>query len=110
FTSKPSAAKKPKSCATTSGRVPLKVGVLEAKLTVLAWTRAIAPTAMSVRKVNNAIRIVLIISLERVERFIASGRVLWPPGGREKPFRRLPFFSFPPRLYRWQPDRPYLLV
>jgi hypothetical protein len=33
LTSRPSAAKKPKSWATTSGKVPLKVGVLEAKLT-----------------------------------------------------------------------------
>src|SRR5918996_3680741 len=36
FTSNPSAAKKPNSWATTSGSVPLKVGVLEAKLTDLA--------------------------------------------------------------------------
>src|SRR5262245_15747944 len=36
FTSKPSAAKKPNSWATTSGKVPLKVGVLAAKLTGLA--------------------------------------------------------------------------
>src|SRR5262249_36785064 len=38
FTSKPSAAKKPNSWATTSGKVPLKVGVLAAKLTGLAST------------------------------------------------------------------------
>src|SRR5262245_20747504 len=41
FTSNPSAATKPYSCATTSGNVPLSVGVLDAKLTFLAATAGV---------------------------------------------------------------------
>src|SRR5687768_10914045 len=59
LTSNPSAAKNPKSCATTSGRVPLKVGVLEAKLTVLAEA-AVWHTQKANKKEPGRVEIVLI--------------------------------------------------
>src|SRR6266508_3819802 len=54
FTSNPSAPKKPNSCATTSGSVPLSVGVLEAKLTGLVLADSARLTANTVNNTKNS--------------------------------------------------------
>jgi hypothetical protein len=69
FTSRPSAAKKPNSCPTISGKVPLNVGVLAAKFTGLASTLEIQFEAMTARKSSNAMRIILMVSLKSGGRF-----------------------------------------
>src|SRR4029434_8238916 len=84
FTSKPSAAKKPNSCATTSGHVPLNVGVLAAKFTGLASTHEIQPEALTARESSNAMRIILMIPLKRGHLFSASEGVPLPPMAQGK--------------------------
>src|SRR4029434_10491119 len=93
FTSNPSAAKKPNSCATTRGNVPLNVGVLAAKFTGLASTHEIQPEALTAKESSNAMRIILTVPLKSSELFSASERVPLPLTGQGK-FSQLRRVSF----------------
>src|SRR5262245_47913902 len=101
FTSRPSEAKKPNSCPTISGKVPLKVGVLAAKLTGLASTPESQIEALMVRDTSNVLGIILMVPLIAGERFSASERAPLPPAsqGRFCLLRRV-------FLLRFRPCRP----